>query len=115
MVTWADLVEAERDVMMLASEEAPVWEVCAKQGRLDGSTRPPIEPAAGQATVRRLADLGLVAFYALGEPDSDLSDLEVAELFESSDAWSGEAALQTGVLLYLTPVGEGLYYDGSGT
>src|SRR5262245_2907918 len=115
MVAWSDLDEVEQKVMMMASEEAPLWEFCLTSQMGDGPIQPAIGVEVGQATVQRLLDLGLVRLFRLADPDADMSETEVAGILASTEAWVPETGPRVWVSLYLTPVGEALYYDDKGT
>ncbi|MGO4600329.1 hypothetical protein [Terrabacter sp. 2YAF2] len=115
MVAWADLSEAERDVMMMASEESPLWEFALTRKMGDGPTQAPMGIAAGRALVRRLMEMDLVSMFRLSEPDAVMSNGEVTDVLAATEPWDLETGPSVWVSLCLTPVGESLYYDDQAT
>lgn len=111
MVAWTDLSEAERDVMMMASEESPLWEFALTRTMDDGPARAPIGVAAGKVLVRRLMELDLVSMFLLSEPDAAMSDTELREVLAATEHWDPETGPSVWVNLFLTPAGEALYYE----
>ncbi|GAA2742957.1 hypothetical protein GCM10009868_14950 [Terrabacter aerolatus] len=110
MVAWAELSGAEREVMMLASEESPLWELAVPTTMDDEPTRPPMGVGAGKAVVRRLMDLDLVCMFRPLEPQVVMSSGEVEEVMGASLAWDPETGPGVWVSLHLTAAGEELYY-----
>jgi len=111
VVTWADLSEAERDVMMMASEESPLWEFALTSTMGDQPTQPAMGIATGKALVRRLMELDLVSMFRLSAPDSVLSNAECMDVLSANDHWDPETGPSVWVSLYLTRAGEALYYE----
>jgi hypothetical protein len=112
MRVWSDYSEDERQILMLASEESMLWEVCTYL-EPDRARRGTGVIASAQDVVGRLARAGLVWFFPLapGPGRPPLTEAEGQGLFEQPLAWVhddlGEVA---NVALYLTPQGERLYY-----
>jgi hypothetical protein len=56
-----------------------------------------------------------VGLFRDSEPDAEMSDAAVADVFASTEAWVPETDPRLWVNLCLTPVGEALYYDDKET
>lgn len=111
MREWSSCSETERHVLLLASEEGMLWEVCAFLE--PDPARRVTAIATAQDVVGRLARDGLLWFFLLtvGADRPDLTDAEVEGLFGQPSAWihddQGEVA---SVAMYLTLEGERLFY-----
>jgi hypothetical protein len=107
--TWEQLSGVEQQVLILASEEAMLWEVCAALGP-DSDTHNAV--AAGQRVTAALAREGLLWFYRLAEGNPSLTEAEVVDLFNATDRWLRDEAAGTvaGICLFPTDAGDGLLH-----
>ncbi len=116
MDPWDELTEAERDLLLLASEEAELWEVSLPLPgeQLDGTMRPPIGAEAGRKAAQRLAGMGLVGVFRETEPEGDLAPEALARIFASLDPWRPQAPRTQLLRMFLTSAGEDLYFGAGG-
>lgn len=95
--------------MILAGEEAMLWEVCAELGP-DADTHDAV--AAGQRVTAALAREGMIWFYRLTEGNPPLTEAEVVDLFNATDRWLRNESVGTvaNICLFPTDAGEGLLH-----
>lgn len=107
MQAWEDRDEVDRQVMLLASEEGMLWEVCATL-EPDAAKRNAGIVAKGQRIAGALAQEGLLWFYRpeLGNPA--LTEPEVVALFNDPASWLRNEQMGTvaNIRLFATDDGE---------
>ena len=113
MRTWDDLSETERELMLLADEEAMLWEIPATvERRIPTPAAAVVEEA--QRILGGLAREGLVWFYRLEAGNPSLTKREVMALLASSGDWlpDEETGTVSSVCIYATDHGEQLLLTG---
>lgn len=107
MEEWAELSDLERSVLLLAGEEAMLWEVAATLEAEPGR-RGSRGVLNGQRVVGDLARRALLWFYRLDDGNPDLSETAVVDLFNQPENWLRDETTGTvaSVCLYATTEGE---------
>lgn len=107
MDEWAELSDLERGVLLLAGEEAMLWEVAATL-EPEPERRGSRVVADGQRVVGDLARRGLLWFYRLDDGNPDLSETAVVDLFNQPGRWLRDetTGAVANVCLYATAEGE---------
>ena len=104
---WADLSTAEQDIMRLACEQSPLWEVTA--GSVDLVEPPVVHPALGldhaRETLTQLMRPGLIRLCWDDERAQDLTPAEVTTVLNDPSWWARPPTHDPSPALYLTPLG----------
>ena len=110
---WDALTPQVQQVLLLASEQAHLWELCLPSQVVGPDSVESVEgldPQVAKELVAELIDQGHVAIYhSFDEQTADLTAKEVREALASDHVW--QAGGSASVTLYLTPEGERFYYS----
>ncbi len=109
MRTWDDLSDLEREFMILADDEAMLWELHDLVEELTDATGA-VAVALTQDIVAQLAREGFLWFYRLEEGYPPLTKRDVITLLGSQRPWvpDDETGMVTAICLYSTYEGDQL-------
>ncbi|MFN8191539.1 MAG: hypothetical protein U0R78_14080 [Nocardioidaceae bacterium] len=109
MRTWDDLSDLEREFMILADDEAMLWELHDLVEELT-DTAGAAAVGLAQRVAEQLVREGFLWFYRLEEGYPPLSKREVVALLQSGQLWvpDDDTGMVTAICLYSTYAGDQL-------